>query len=113
MDCVEVMVEKDSYAKEEMCIRDSHYSEDDPGEEEPLCHDCNSRSVVQRGIQDYYYKPDPIFYRKGRRYMGVELEIDDGGESSSNAKELLSIANRSYEPVSYTQLDVYKRQSIQ
>lgn len=31
--------------------------------------------------------------------MGVELEIDDGGESSSNAKELLSIANRSYEHI--------------
>lgn len=78
---------------------DAHYSEDDPGEEEPLCHDCNSRSVVQRGIQDYYYKPAPIFYGKGSRYMGVELEIEDGGESSSNAKELLSIANRSYEHI--------------
>lgn len=78
---------------------DAHYSEDDPDEEEPLCHTCNSRSLVQRGIQDYYYKPDPIFYGKGNRYMGVELEIDDGGESSSNAKELLSIANRSHEHI--------------
>lgn len=31
--------------------------------------------------------------------MGVELEINDGGESSSNATELLSIANRSYEHI--------------
>ena len=75
------------------------YAWDDVGNEEPLCRDCYSRSADHKAIQDYYYKPDPIFYRKGSRYMGVELEIDDGGESFSNAKELLSIANRSYEHI--------------
>lgn len=31
-------------------------------------------------INDYYYKPEPLFYGTGSRYFGVELEIDEAGE---------------------------------
>ena len=36
---------------------------------------------------------DPIFYGSGNLFMGVELEIDKGGESCEAAREFLDIAN--------------------
>lgn len=56
-------------------------------------YSCHCRRMDQRTIHDYYYKPEPIFYGNGKRYFGVELEIDDGGESQSNATKILDIAN--------------------
>ena len=50
------------------------YAWDDVGNEEPLCRDCYSRSADHKAIQDYYYKPDPIFYGKGPRYFGVDTD---------------------------------------
>ena len=41
----------------------------------------------------YSYKPTPIFYGRGERFLGVELEIDRGGRDTDNAQELLEIAN--------------------
>ena len=72
---------------------DAHYSSDAPGEEEPLCRACHKRLERGHTIQNYYCKPEPIFYGDGPRYFGVELEIDSGGESNVNAEELLQIAN--------------------
>ncbi len=58
----------------------------------PLCECClHARS--RAGVQDYYYQPRPIFYGRGPRYLGVELEIDCGGESDSSANEIMSVAN--------------------
>lgn len=48
-------------------------------------------------IEDYYYKPVPIFYGEGPRYFGVELEIDGAGERGDHAELLLDIANREQE----------------
>lgn len=50
-------------------------------------------------IQDYCYKPEPIFYGDGPRFFGVELEIDGAGEYGSNAKKLLRIANEEEERI--------------
>ena len=36
-------------------------------------------------IHEYSYTPDLVFHGKGLRHFGVELEIDDGGTSNSNA----------------------------
>ena len=69
---------------------DAYYDEDD---DEPRCYECNERHRGSRAIEDYYYKPAPIFYGTGPRYFGVELEIDEAGESNRNARELLDIAN--------------------
>jgi len=62
--------------------------------DEAYCYDCYSDLPTDDPIQDYYYKPDPIFYGDGPRYFGVELEIDSGGELSANARILSEIANQ-------------------
>lgn len=75
-------------------LDDACYLDDDPDEEEPLCHSCYSVRHSEGGVQGYYYKPIPIFYGDGVRYLGVELEIDQGGERNSVANQLMDIANR-------------------
>ncbi len=50
-------------------------------------------------FNDYSYKPDPIFRGNGKRYFGVELEIDNGGKDDDNACELLDTANRDCENI--------------
>ena len=54
---------------------------------------CNSCYEEYRYIHHYNYKPKPIFYGEGSRYFGIELEVDNGGELSSNAKKVLDIGN--------------------
>ncbi len=55
------------------------------------CAECYNERCSS--IKDYSYKPDPIFYGEGKRFYGVELEIDDGGRDDDSAEELLEIAN--------------------
>ena len=78
--------------------RDTYYRGDDP-----YCHDCY-HSLPAQGINDYYFKPEPIFYGTGKRFFGVELEIDEGGECDSNAEKILRVANSDSELV-YTKHD--------
>ena len=76
----------------------AHYEDDDM--DIPYCSDCFhriNRTRQGRAIQDYYYKPLPVFYGDGPRYFGVELEIDEGGEDSDSARAILEIANRNEE----------------
>lgn len=58
---------------------DAHYQ--DRETETPYCNDC-FRSLCRTHrlytIQDYYYKPEPLFFGEGPRFFGVELEIDEG-----------------------------------
>ena len=75
------------------------YDRDDPDDEEPLCSVCYNRTARGRAIQDYYYKPEPIFYGDGPRFFGVELEVDAGGETASNAREILKLANTDQERI--------------
>ena len=56
------------------------------------CEDCYEK-IRNRPIKSYSYKPDPIFYGSGNLFMGVELEIDHGGECDENAQLLLDVAN--------------------
>ena len=59
-----------------------------------LCDDCyDHRRQQERGVQSYCYKPSTIFYGDGPRYLGVELEIDEGGESNSNANQIMAVGN--------------------
>lgn len=69
---------------------DAYYRDD--SDDEPFCCDCHTR-YRQSEINDYYYKPDPIFHGTGPRYFGVELEIDEAGEDTESAGKLLMIAN--------------------
>lgn len=50
-------------------------------------------------IKSYYYKPEPIFYGSGNLFMGVELEIDKGGEEPDKADGILSVANKDSEHI--------------
>ena len=70
---------------------DACFEDDDDDEYDPLCHHCYSS--IKKSIQNYYYKPAPIFYGEGNRFFGVELEIDGAGERDSAAEQLMDIAN--------------------
>ena len=59
--------------------------------DDPYCDSCFSR--LCEAIMDYSYKPEPVFYGSGNLYMGVELEIDEGGDDEYNAEVLADIAN--------------------
>ena len=72
---------------------DAHYRNNDEDEECPYCDTCFAVEQARRSIQDYYYKPNPKFYGEGPRFFGVELEVDEAGESNRNADEIMEIAN--------------------
>lgn len=78
-----------------ICEEDAYYEDDDT----VLCYDCHRHHRSRYSINDYSYKPDPIFYGSDTLYMGVELEIDEGGESDSNARKILEVANAQEELV--------------
>ncbi|MBQ7033884.1 MAG: amidoligase family protein [Clostridia bacterium] len=69
---------------------DAHYEDDS---DDPYCAECFAK-LQACAIKSYNYKPEPIFYGSGNLFMGVELEIDKGGEDNENAEALLDIANR-------------------
>lgn len=62
----------------------------------PYCESCYER-IIKSAIKSYNYKPEPIFYGLGNLFMGVELEIDKGGECVENAEKILRTANNSNE----------------
>ena len=73
------------------------YYEDDS--DDPYCYDCYSDRQSEDYIHDYSYKPEPVFYGSGNLFLGVELEIDDGGKDNENAETLTDLANRVCEHV--------------
>lgn len=56
-----------------------------------LCADCFHD--LDGCIQEYSYKPDPVFFGRADRYFGVELEIDAGGRDDDHAQSILDIGN--------------------
>ena len=70
---------------------DAYYLDDD--DYDARCYHCHTNRCDSHVIRDYFYKPDPIFYGEGSRYYGLELEIDEAGESDRNARKLMEIAN--------------------
>ena len=63
------------------------------------CHECYQEEIERKSIHSYGYKPDPIFYGEGERFLGVELEIDDGGRDYYNARQILNLANEECEHI--------------
>lgn len=82
------------YSHCESCSRlihnDDTYYDDDS--DYPYCHDCFQK-LQDESIKSYNYKPEPIFYGSGNLFYGIELEVDEGGESHDNAETLLDISN--------------------
>lgn len=75
---------------------DAHYADDN---DEPYCQDCYDK-LYDDAIHNYHYKPEPIFYGSGDSlFIGVELEIDEGGESNTHAQQLLDLANNHHEHI--------------
>ena len=72
-------------------VDDAYYEDDD--EDCPLCYDCHTHARRNKMIEDYYYKPEPLFRGNGPRYFGVELEIDGAGEDDTSAQKVMEIAN--------------------
>lgn len=70
---------------------DAYYLDNDT--DYPYCRHCYQQRCSSEYIHDYGFKPDPIFYGKGTRYFGVELEIDGGGHIDENAEEIANTAN--------------------
>lgn len=92
----------DHYTSCEHCGRiihrdDAYYDDDDS--DEAYCSSCYRTHSRRDGIEDYYYKPDPIFYGKGTRYFGVELEVDGVGENDYSAEDVMCIGNRKAEHI--------------
>lgn len=86
-----------------ICSDDAYHADGD--DDCDYCYSCYCHR--RRSIHDYSYKPDPIFYPSfapKTLYFGVELEIDQGGENSEHANELLEIGNRE-EPCRYIKHD--------
>lgn len=52
----------------------------------PYCEYCYDRMDID--IEEYGFKPDPIFYGDGKRYFGVELEIDGAGKDPESASRI-------------------------
>ena len=71
---------------------DAYYSND-----YDFCYDCYEKR--HSSIHEYSYKPTPIFYGEGKRFFGVELEIDHAGKDDDYAEELLDIANEEGEKI--------------
>lgn len=82
---------------------DAYYESDD--DYEARCYSCHCRHADNRVIHDYYYRPEPIFYGEGERYIGIELEIDSGGEREKNAEAILNVANAAGEELLYIKHD--------
>lgn len=57
----------------------------------PYCNGCYDD--LEDEIEEYSYKPEPIFYGDSYMYFGVELEVDKGGKDDENAHTLKSMAN--------------------
>lgn len=72
---------------------DANYYADDEDHDAPYCDSCYHEK--EHSIHSYQFKPEPIFYGSGL-FMGVELEVDKGGENYDHASDILKIANQNF-----------------
>ena len=88
------------YTTCEDCGRLIHYDDAnyDDDNDLPYCNSCYAK-LTNKSIHSYNYKPAPIFYGAGPLFLGVELEIDSGGEDCDNARSVLEIANSNSERI--------------
>ena len=89
----------DYYTYCEECGQLIHNDEtcyEDDSSDIPYCRSCFER-IFESAIRSYSYKPDPIFYGKNDLFLGVELEVDIGGEENDHAERITYPANRTEE----------------
>ena len=69
---------------------------EDAYEDEDNCRTLCDYCIRENAVFNYSYKPMPIFYGEDSPlFIGVELEMDGGGNSNKNAKILTELANGS------------------
>ena len=95
-DCEDCYFERCADCGRLVPLEDLRYLNDDGN---GYCESCYNRLSQAEGVRSYCYKPEPIFYGAGTRYLGVELEIDGAGESSDHARKIQCAGNRDCEHV--------------
>jgi len=81
----------DHYRRCEGCGRILHDDDVLWCNELPYCERCYDE--LENEIEEYSFKPDPIFYGEGTRFFGVELEVDCAGKDDDNAARIKGQAN--------------------
>ena len=81
----------DHYRRCEECGRILHDDDVLWYHDMPYCANCYDRLDTE--IEEYGYKPEPIFYGEGSRFFGVELEVDFGGKDEENARRIKAQTN--------------------
>ena len=76
----------DHYRRCESCGRILHDDDILWSGDYPYCASCYDR--IETEIEEYGYKPEPIFYGDGNRFFGVELEIDGAGKDDDSAARI-------------------------
>lgn len=87
----------DYYRRCECCGRLIHDDDVNWHNDFPYCDSCYDDFNDE--IEEYSYKPEPIFYGDGKPYLGVELEVDEGGKDDNNAETLKELANPRHEHI--------------
>lgn len=70
---------------------DLHFLDED--DTDGYCLSCYEQRIREAGIHPHHYKPEPVFHGSGHRYLGVELEVDGGGENNENAFQIQQAGN--------------------
>ena len=87
----------DHYYRCAECGRILHNDEVSWGRnDEPYCDSCYNDDYE---IEDYSYKPEPIFYGSDSRYFGIELEVDNAGKYDDNALAIKNCGNSADEHI--------------
>ncbi len=81
----------DHYRRCEGCGRILHDNDVLWHNDLPYCANCYDRLDTE--IEEYGFKPEPVFYGEGSRFFGVELEVDFGGKDEENARRIKTQAN--------------------
>ena len=87
----------DHYRRCEDCGRILHDNDVLWHNDYPYCESCYDR--IDTEIEEYGYKPEPVFYGDGNRFFGVELEIDYGGKDEASARQIKDMANSRHEHI--------------
>ena len=80
------------YRRCESCGRIIH--DDDACWRNDYAYCASCYDELDTEIEEYSFKPEPMFYGDGTRFFGVELEIDAGGKDEENARKIKEISNR-------------------
>lgn len=89
---------RDYYHRCESCDRIIHDNNANWHNDLPYCDHCYEE-IDSDEIEEYSYKPTPLFRGDGSRFFGVELEIDEGGKDNDNAYRLKNIGNGQLENI--------------